>query len=52
MIEFMLASVLTCQDANQIIDKVKANQELPYHIQVEVVTEIKAATDCKWDAND
>jgi len=53
MIEFLLYSSLTCQQADGIILKMKANENLSDAFKVELVETVKESTpECYWDAND
>ena len=53
MFELLLYISITCQDATEMIGRVKANDMLSKNIQAEIVETLKEATPhCKWDAND
>jgi hypothetical protein len=53
MIEFLLYSSLTCQQADAIMLRMKANENLSNAFKVELVETVKDSTpECYWDAND
>ena len=53
MIEFLLYSSLTCQQADSIMLKMKANENLSDAFKVELVETVKESVpECIWDAND
>jgi len=53
MFELLLYASIACQDATDMIGRVRANDSISEIIQTEVVETIKDATpECKWDAND
>jgi hypothetical protein len=53
MIEFLLYSSLTCQQADAIMFRMKANENIPDAFKVELVETVKDSTpECYWDAND
>ena len=53
MIEFLLYSSLTCQQADTIMLKMKANENLSDVFKVELIETVKDSTpECYWDAND
>ena len=51
MLEFLIASSINCQQANDVIDRVKTHKDLPDQVKAEIITELKKASDCDWDAN-
>ena len=53
MIDFLLYSTLTCQQADTIMLKMKANENLDNAFKVELVETVKESTpECYWDAHD
>jgi hypothetical protein len=53
MLEILLYSTLTCPQADAIMLKIKANEDLEKFIKIELVETVKESTpECKWDAND
>ena len=53
MIEFLLYSSLTCQQADAIMFRMKANENIPDAFKVELLETVKESTpECYWDAND
>ena len=53
MLEILLYSTLTCPQADAIMLKIKANEDLESFIKIELVETVKESTpECKWDAND
>jgi len=53
MIEILLYSSLTCQQADSIMLRMQSNEDLPPSMKVELVETMKEATpECYWDAND
>jgi hypothetical protein len=53
MLDILLYSTLTCQQADAIMLKIKANEDLENFIKIELVETVKESTpECKWDAND
>jgi len=55
MIELLLYSSLTCQQADAIMLRIKANENLPDNVKVELVETVKESSpECEWywDAND
>jgi len=53
MLEILLYSTLTCPQADAIMLKIKANEDLENIIKIELVETVKESTpECKWDAND
>ena len=51
MLEFLIASSINCQQANDVIDRVKTHRDLSDKVKAEIVAELKKASDCDWDAN-
>jgi hypothetical protein len=53
MLDILLYSTLTCPQADAIMLKIKANENLENFIKIELVETVKESTpECKWDAND
>ena len=53
MVDFLLYSSLLCEDADAIMLRVKANEDMNSIIKVELIDTIREATpNCPWDAND
>ena len=53
MLELLFYTSLTCQQADGIILKMKANENLSDAFKVELVETVKESTpECYWDAND
>ena len=53
MIELLLYASIACQDATEMIGRVKANEDMSKIIRTEIVETLKEATPhCNWDAND
>lgn len=51
MLEFLIASSINCQQADAIITRVKIHRDLDEQVKAEIVTELKKASDCNWDAH-
>ena len=53
MFELLLYASIACQDATEMIGRIKANDMMSEIIRTEIVETLKEATPhCKWDAND
>ena len=53
MVDLLLYTTLTCQQADAIMLRVKANGDLNNMIKIELLETVKESTpECKWDAND
>jgi len=53
MIDLLLYASINCQDAADMISRVKENDNVSKIIQTEVIGTLKEATpQCNWDAND
>ncbi len=53
MVDLLLYSTLACADADAIMLRMKANEDLPQVVKVELVETVKESTPhCYWDAND
>ena len=53
MVDLLLYSTLACADADAIMLRMKANEDLPQVAKIELVETVKDSTpNCYWDAND
>ena len=53
MIEFLLYSSLSCQDADSIMLRMLNNENVNNQVKIELVEALKESTpECYWDAND
>jgi len=53
MVDLLLYSTLACADADAIMLRMKANEDLPQVVRIELVETVKESTPhCYWDAND
>jgi len=53
MVDLLLYSSLLCEDADAIMLRIKANEDLNNIIKVELIDTVKDSTpNCPWDAND
>jgi|TARA_R100000084_G_scaffold54200_1_gene22778 hypothetical protein len=53
MIDLLLYASMNCQDAADIMVRIKRNDNVSQIVQAEVVEVLKEATpECNWDAND
>ena len=53
MIEFLLYSSLTCQQADSIMLRMQNHEDLNNQVKIELVEALKESTpECYWDAND
>ena len=53
MVDLLLYSSLLCEDADAIMLRIKANEDLDNFIKVELIDTMQEATpNCPWDAND
>ena len=53
MIDLLLYASIACQDAADMIGRVKANEDMSKIVIAEIVETLKEATpQCNWDAND
>ena len=53
MVDLLRYSSLLCEDADAIMLRIKANEDMNSIIKVELIDTIQEATpDCPWDAND
>ena len=53
MFDLLLYLGMHCEDASDLIGRVRANDNVSQIIQTEVIETVKEATpECNWDAND
>jgi len=53
MFDILLYTTLTCQQADAIMLRVKANEDLSKMVKIELMETLKESTpECKWDAHD
>jgi len=53
MVDLLLYSTLACADADAIMLRMKANEDLPQVMRIELIETVKESTPhCYWDAND
>jgi hypothetical protein len=53
MLELLLYSSMTCQDAESLMLRISKNKDLPPVVLVELVETVKESVPhCHWDAND
>ena len=53
MIDILLYASINCQDATDMIGRIRANNSVSEIIQTEVIETVKEATpECNWDAHD
>ena len=53
MVDFLLYATLNCQEADDLMLRIKANENLPPVVVVELVETVKESLpECYWDAND
>jgi len=53
MFDILLYSTLTCQQADAIMLRIKANEDLSKMVKIELAETLKESTpECIWDAND
>ena len=53
MIELLLYATMTCNDAADLIGRIRENDNVSQLVQTEVIETLKDATpECNWDAND
>ena len=53
MVDFLLSSTLTCEDANAVIQRIRDHENLKSQWKVELIETIQDYTpECLWDAND
>lgn len=51
MLEFLIASMLTCAEATEIIGRVRADDRLSDQTRAEIVGELIKHSDCDGNAN-
>ena len=53
MVDLLLYSSIACADADAIMLRMKANEDLPQVMRIELIETVKESTPhCYWDAND
>ena len=53
MFEFLLSSSITCADAETVVLRIRANENLKAEWKIELIETIQDYTsECPWDAND
>jgi len=53
MVELLLYTTLSCPDADAIMLRIQAHDNLPEAVRVELVETVRESTPhCYWDAND
>ena len=53
MLEFYLYTALTCPEADAVVLRIKAHEDLKAEWKIELIETIKDYTpECIWDAND
>tara|TARA_Y100000287_G_scaffold58093_1_gene45582 strand:- start:30 stop:191 length:162 start_codon:yes stop_codon:yes gene_type:complete len=53
MVDLLLYSTIACADADAIMLRMKANEDIPQVVKVELIETVKESTPhCYWDAND
>ena len=53
MIDLLLYLSMHCSDAEDMFQRIRANDNVSKAIQTEVIETVKEATpECNWDAND
>jgi hypothetical protein len=53
MVELLLYSSLACADADAIMLRMKANENISQQVRIELVETVKESTPhCYWDAHD
>tara|TARA_R100001463_G_C3498572_1_gene218793 strand:+ start:856 stop:1023 length:168 start_codon:yes stop_codon:yes gene_type:complete len=54
LIEVLLSTALTCQEADALMLRIERHENLPDMVKVELVETVKDSTnsECMWDAND
>ena len=51
MIPFLIATSLTCSEANELVDKMRA-YDVSEETRIEMISIVKEETERCWDAND
>ena len=53
MLELLLYTSMSCQDAESLMLRISKNKDLPPTVVVELVETVKGSVpECYWDAND
>ena len=53
MVDLLLYSSIACADADAIMLRMKANEDIPQMVRIELIETVKDSTPhCYWDAND
>jgi hypothetical protein len=53
MLELLLSTTLTCQEADALMTRISKHDDLPALVKIELVETVKeSAPECYWDAND
>jgi len=53
MVDLLLYSTIACADADAIMLRMKANEDLSQVMRIELIETVKESTPhCYWDAND
>ena len=54
LIEVLLSTALTCQEADALMLRIERHENLPDLVKIELVETVKDSTnsECMWDAND
>ena len=54
LIEVLLSTALTCQEADALMLRIERHENLPDMVKVELVETVKDSTnsECMWDANE
>ena len=53
MFEFLLSSSITCADAETVVLRIEAHENLKAEWKLELIETIQDYTsECRWDAND
>jgi hypothetical protein len=51
MLEFLIASILSCSDATDVIGRVRLDERLSAQVRAELVEELTKHSKCDWNAN-
>ncbi len=53
MVEILLSTILTCQEADKLMLRIAKHKDLPPAVVIELVETVKdSVPECYWDAND
>jgi len=53
MLELLLSTTLTCQEADALMTRISKHDDLLALVKIELVETVKeSAPECYWDAND